>query len=459
MYFLLLFILLINYSYQSTILCPNDCNGNGICTTGAAGHCECYLGYEGYDCSTMLCPKDYPWFDSPSSNNTARTHKIECSGMGHCDTSTGKCQCRPGYYGAACEQLSVCGYLDYRTCIDKTGSRFCGAKAVCSGNGQCMSLRFASIHYQQLNNNQIITPYNNWDADRITGCICDDGYEGFQCQYKSCPKGDDPSTAGVSEIQGIDCQCDHCNTTDGIYLTIHGITTDLIPYSATKELVSYYIAKSKAMEQFSLHMSGGHQLCTATGTTTILTYLLPQHTPPPMRVTSSSSTSGSPTILHVFTGGASSILNTSITSQISTKESVECSNHGVCDYTTGICTCSPNYSSSDGLGSMGTRMDCGIYTSSIHTYTQLNTTYTVNAYGTINVTTENVTVVTKCPFTNNAVCSGQGTCNVTTGLCTCYSGFGKSTTVRIFPSHVACTYVHTLLYWPLNLYYNVALCK
>lgn len=66
---------------------------------------------------------------------------------------------------------------------------------VCSGNGQCMTLRQIAQYTDYITYTNITT-YTDWDADRISGCVCDPGYEGVSCAKKSCPKGDNPSTIG-----------------------------------------------------------------------------------------------------------------------------------------------------------------------------------------------------------------------------------------------------------------------
>jgi hypothetical protein len=35
-----------------------------------------------------------------------------------------------------------------------------------------------------------------WDADRVLGCLCDEGWTGFDCSEQTCPYGDDPSSYG-----------------------------------------------------------------------------------------------------------------------------------------------------------------------------------------------------------------------------------------------------------------------
>ena len=33
-----------------------------------------------------------------------------------------------------------------------------------------------------------------WDHDMVQGCLCDDGWQGFDCSLRRCPYGDDPDT-------------------------------------------------------------------------------------------------------------------------------------------------------------------------------------------------------------------------------------------------------------------------
>lgn len=114
--------------------------------------------------------------------------------------------------------------------------------AVCSGNGRCMSLREVT-HYHTFFTYFDYTGYTGWDADKIFGCVCSDGYEGVSCERRSCPKGDDPLTTtawnGVerNEVQLIDCLCTSC--TGGLYISFRGQQTPLIPYDASEELIQF----------------------------------------------------------------------------------------------------------------------------------------------------------------------------------------------------------------------------
>lgn len=121
-------------------------------------------------------------------------------------------------------------------------------------------------------------------------------------------------------------------------------------------------------------------------------------------------------------GGQQSLVDGNYFSALGTKERVECSNHGVCNYDQGTCVCYGGYASSDGQGNAGTIGDCGHRQYATYNYTLVNSTTVVH---------------TPCPFAHNAVCSGNGTCDTASGQCTCYPGYGESSGAhaRFQPSH------------------------
>lgn len=42
---------------------------------------------------------------------------------------------------------------------------------------------------------------HTWDAHRIMGCLCDEGFEGYDCSQRTCPLGNDPAVhTGVPEV-------------------------------------------------------------------------------------------------------------------------------------------------------------------------------------------------------------------------------------------------------------------
>ncbi len=85
--------------------CPLGCSKRGKCDATSRS-CICESGFTGYGCSQRLCPTGIAWTDIPSSANVAHADGTECSNMGHCDRRTGKCQCRPGFSGRACDRIN-----------------------------------------------------------------------------------------------------------------------------------------------------------------------------------------------------------------------------------------------------------------------------------------------------------------------------------------------------------------
>ena len=155
-------------------------------TPAAAPRCECLDAFGGAaaDCSERLCPSAPAWWDAPLSATLAHTHVVECSGVGACDRAAGTCQCTAGYEGEACQRTSCPGTSQGMPC---------------SGNGRCMTMAAAAA----------AAPYGvayaAWEAQRLQGCVCDEGWGGAACETRACPTG--PSaTAGLSAPLGADGQ-------------------------------------------------------------------------------------------------------------------------------------------------------------------------------------------------------------------------------------------------------------
>ena len=90
----------------------------------------------------------------------------------------------------------------------------------CSGHGRCTTLRDAAAAVNHRNLVQEVHyPSTNWDAERVHGCVCEPGWEGFDCSTRSCPLGDDPMTTGTYETQVVRTLGDHTDEVQRIVIT------------------------------------------------------------------------------------------------------------------------------------------------------------------------------------------------------------------------------------------------
>ncbi|CAK4641068.1 unnamed protein product [Aphanomyces euteiches] len=132
---------------------------------------------------------------------TDTAHQMaECSGRGICNPASGTCSCQIGFEGHACE---------YVICQES-----------CSGRGRCITMeQLASNPLVALNLYDRPTPYSYspyvmWDADMLRGCLCDQGYTGYNCLLNQCHLGDDPLTAGqTEEVQLVACTASYLQHT------------------------------------------------------------------------------------------------------------------------------------------------------------------------------------------------------------------------------------------------------
>lgn len=123
---------------------PDNCNNNGVCELSLTRryHCICARGYTGPTCAERMllldanpnlnvasfvrlttliwclpgtCPTAAPWFAEPVQTNVAHTDgEVECAGMGVCVRGTGRCLCRAGFFGTACEYCTFLSMFVWR---------------------------------------------------------------------------------------------------------------------------------------------------------------------------------------------------------------------------------------------------------------------------------------------------------------------------------------------------------
>lgn len=325
--------------------CPGatECNGHGTCHDHPTYLCECDDGWQGGDCNERVCPSGFAWFDDPSTDDKAH-EMAECSNRGICDRVSGECSCAPGFTGTACERM-VCP----------------GPSQQCNGHGRCMSMAqlaevandngdATSFTYGATNRNPL-----TWDYNKVFGCHCDEGWHGYDCSLRDCPRGDDPKTTGdVVEVQLI-----KCTATSGTFtLSFRQDFTSSLSYDITAANLQAALDLLDTLNGVAVtYSSSTDQLCDSTGDNVATIQFnqdygdLPNLKLEVDGLTPSSSLSV----------GQSSESDLSITYNAvdGTKEDVYCSNRGICDESTGVCQCFTQYGSSDGFGNRGTRPDCG----------------------------------------------------------------------------------------------------
>mmetsp|Transcript_22484 Transcript_22484/g.35644 ORF Transcript_22484/g.35644 Transcript_22484/m.35644 type:complete len:689 (+) Transcript_22484:238-2304(+) len=337
--------------YPSTTIgaCPGEveCSLNGYCDDGDQEYrCYCADTWFSGDCSLRGCPEGRSWFSYPSEDDKAHDEMVECSNMGICDTAEGVCSCRDGFFGAACEYM-ICGG---------------GTDTPCNGNGQCLSMAELAIKATS-NGDAAATTYGSdpndggtWDAHRLFHCLCDDGYEGYDCSLRSCPTGDDPATYDDAREQ----QLFQCAANAGTFTaTFRQQTTGAINANATKAEFVSALEELSSINKVEVRFSSGATVCYGSSddaNTVAVRFQTPTGDLPDLTFDDSGLSSGSGTPITTATDGDTLGGQTSVQG---TTEDVVCSNHGLCDTATGTCTCFPGWASSNGYGGEGELGDCG----------------------------------------------------------------------------------------------------
>ena len=325
-----------------------NCYGNGYCT-GAAGNfkCECDEGFYG-NCKLRSCPTGPAWFHEPIVDNFAHDIDVECSNAGVCDSSTGMCQCAAGYEGWACER-SQC-------------------QNDCNGNGRCFSMRELAAKRKStdlVTNSSIYGKFYHdaatWDADMVYGCYADDyGYSesihnissftGYQLNERECPYGYDKRLADSSNSSiadpaaiALEVQSMVCYASSGTFtMSFRGQTTSSIAYDATSSQLETALESLSTIGDITIMFTNtntGTAVCASGGNSVNITF---------------NTELGDVPLLTASSG------NVNIAELVASSGALlECSGRGDCDRSTGECVCWDQRVSSDGLGALGTRGDCG----------------------------------------------------------------------------------------------------
>ncbi len=296
---------------------PKYCNGKGrINSTAPDGMCSCFGDYYGAQCTLRYCPRGTSWRPDPTGNHNGNRKYVECSNMGICDPYSGTCACREGYEGRACERLAcpsptlqMTGFQSLKEYMNSVYTSGIGVFArkdglvipetysnlpsyesrPCSGHGICMTMREASTTF---NGRNLVLPsvdYNEWDADKIQGCVCDDGWTGVDCSERQCLFGIDPLATEENDIEEYVLQC---QASSGYFsLFILGTYTEPIPYDADPGYLKYALERVPGVTSGSVIVSmpknnnGVPTVCTSSSTVSTSIMFTDRNGPrPPIKV-------------------------------------------------------------------------------------------------------------------------------------------------------------------------------
>ena len=112
----------------------------------------------------------------------------ECGNKGVCNRATGICECDDPWDGPGCKRM--------------------GCPNNCNDHGTCTTMRDAAKDFDGFFLNHTTT-YDMWDADVMMGCVCDMGYEGFDCSQARMHRGPNPLeiTSATAETVKLYCEC------------------------------------------------------------------------------------------------------------------------------------------------------------------------------------------------------------------------------------------------------------
>jgi len=293
-----------------------------------------YSEWTGADCSRRTCPRSTSWTEVGDFADAGKTYRcthqkqVECADQGVCDQATGLCECFPGFTGHACQRTA---------CPDD-----------CSGHGSCRSNRdfaydFAVAKTNQLlqthlstekfRSNYIATYDDAWDSNHLFGCLCDTGYRGPNCALIECPSSNDP----------LDDKCSH----EEDYETVENFQVQ--KWAATGSLgwrEAY--AESKSPDQIADKCDTddnkkdltGKKCKDTKGPTDADTCVF---TPPKGDKGATCVMSGTWSF-HAPGDKNNHFYNGKVYACFGAMSGMDCSGRGICDYSTGQCSCFSGYS-------------------------------------------------------------------------------------------------------------------
>jgi len=205
-----------------------------------------------------------------------------------------------------------------------------------------------------------------WDADRIMGCMCDDGYDGYDCSERTCVEGNDPGTYNdAKEVQLL-----RCRATEGTFkLQFRQKATRALAWNITTSELESELESLESIYSVRVTSTWRNSFCTNSSQTNLfkVEFVSPHGNVPSivyyannLGLTDTAYTGASGILTKAVDGATmTDHVGSVISSVLGTTESEPCSNRGTCDALTGDCSCYAQWRSSDGEGGIGNIRDCG----------------------------------------------------------------------------------------------------
>lgn len=258
-----------------------------------------------------------------------------------------------------------------------------GGDTPCNGHGRCLTMAELALEARNFLGDPLSVTYgstpNNpltWDFNKIQGCICDDGFEGHDCARRSCPRGDDPRTIGQTrEVQTITCVYTALAT---FTLSFRGQVSPVLSSNMLASDLQAALASVSTIGNVQVSYSAGPTsgACTLSSqpvNTISITFISALGDLPPSESERRSQHRLASSVYYQQRRDqrlrSRHKRERGMLQQVRSRDDAsnritvlmcllhDCS--GLCDYSTGTCQCFDGMASSNGLGGLGLRADCG----------------------------------------------------------------------------------------------------